>query len=77
MKPAKAARGWAIKHWSGGLYIETVSERRRDAVETFKHLYGAETWKEPSPRIVHRAVKVVVLEVISPKQAGSPEGGGG
>lgn len=55
-------RAWAIKHWDKGLYIDTVSRTRAEAVEKFKRGYvGArKDWKLDSKYGVHRAVRVQV-----------------
>jgi hypothetical protein len=55
-------RAWAIKHWDKGLYIDTVSRTRAEAIRKFKLGYvGAmDSWKDDSKYGVHRAVRVAV-----------------
>lgn len=58
-------RGWAIKHWTGGIYIDTVRRTRREAVEAFLQNYfrGSSIrrwtqWRDQHP--ANRAVRVSV-----------------
>lgn len=59
----KPEPGWAIVHWTGRIYIETVSRTRREAVAKFVRLYcgRGETWKSASAYGVHKAIKVEVI----------------
>lgn len=57
---------WAIVHWSGAFYIDTVRARKRDSIEAFKALYGIDdaTWKSDRKFKIHRAVRVSVTRTI-------------
>jgi hypothetical protein len=54
--------GWAIRHWRGRIYVDTVCRTRRDSIATFQKAYRVsdKTWKDHSKYGVHRAVKVTV-----------------
>jgi len=53
---------WAIAHWRGGFYPNTVSELRRDAVSIFKEMYGVsdKDWRDDVKYGVHNAVKITI-----------------
>lgn len=59
----KSALGWAVRHWRGGIYANTTSERRCDAVTTFRHLYGVtlKDWRLDVKAGVHRAIRVQII----------------
>lgn len=65
VKVIKPERGWAIVHWTGRIYIETVSKTRKDAIAVFMHGYvpkrKGRTWKAESQYGIHKAIKVDVL----------------
>lgn len=54
---------WAVKHWNGGIYIDTVRRTRWEAVAAFKKLYGISNRRWCKDYGVHRPVKVAVLEL--------------
>lgn len=62
IRSAKPVRAWAIVHWNGGIYANTVSNTRRDAVATFKAAYRVrdKKWRHDVKWNIHRAVKVTV-----------------
>lgn len=60
-------KAWAIKHWNGGLYVDTVRRTKREAIEVFKCKFyrgsgekREKNWKDDSRYKIHRAVKVSV-----------------
>lgn len=59
---SKPAMGWAIQHWRGHLYVETVRRTRREAIsafiEQFDHAYD---------NAANKAVRVVILAMLQAK----------
>jgi hypothetical protein len=60
-------KAWAIKHWSRGLYPDTIRRTRAEAIECFMGLFLPGTaadrkkkWRDDSRYGVHRAVRVSV-----------------
>lgn len=57
--------GWAIKHWKGHLYIETVSRTRKEAIDTFQTQFylgssarRRKEWRKQYP--ANKAVRVKI-----------------
>lgn len=63
VKTIKPERGWAIVHWTGRIYLETVSSTRKEAVAVFMKMFvpRGKTWKDQSEFGVHKAIKVDVV----------------
>ncbi len=59
------ARAWAVRHWNGGLYVETIRRTRAEAIASFKEQFGVgdAEWRDDAKYGVHRAVHVLVLRV--------------
>jgi len=60
-------KAWAIKHWRGGLYIDTVRRTRREAIDTFLQNFfrgsassRRKKWNDDRKYHVHRVVRVNV-----------------
>jgi hypothetical protein len=53
---------WAIKHWNGGIYADTVRRTRKEAIEAFVSQFvpRGKSWKSESEYGVHRAIRVEV-----------------
>jgi hypothetical protein len=56
--------GWAIKHWNGGFYIDTVRRTRAEAIAAFVERFVPEdsTWRKKSICGIHRTVRVTITE---------------
>lgn len=56
----KPERGWAIVHWTGKIYLETASYKRKDAIAVFMKMFypRGRTWKSESQYGVHKAIKI-------------------
>lgn len=63
-KEQKQRTAWAIKHWNGQFYNDTVRAARRDTIECFRAAYGCseKQWRDDVKYGVHRAVKVTLVE---------------
>lgn len=64
VKVIKPERGWAVVHWTGRIYLETVARTRKQAIANFLHWFVAgrgKTWKSESEYGVHKAIKVDVI----------------
>jgi hypothetical protein len=57
-------RAWAIRHWRGGVYIDTVRRTRSEAVAAFKKQFRVtgKKWDHDRRWGIHRAVRVAVYE---------------
>lgn len=62
MKTIKPERGWAVVHWTGRIYLESVARTRKQAIANFMHWFvrRGKTWKSESQYGVHKAIKVDV-----------------
>jgi hypothetical protein len=63
VKVIRPEPGWAIVHWTGRIYIHTVSRTRREAVAAFVKNFvpRGKTWKTESEFGIHKAIKVEVI----------------
>ena len=63
VKVIKPETGWAIVHWTGRIYIETASHKRKEAIAVFMKMFVKRggTWKNESQYGIHKAIKVDVV----------------
>jgi len=56
---------WAIKHWTGEIYIDTVRRTRSEAKSSFFEQFGFDEkkWKTDSRFGVHRIIRVDVQQM--------------
>jgi len=70
VKTIKPERGWAVVHWTGRIYLNSVARTRRQAIANYLHWFAGrgKTWESESEYGVHKAIKVdVVLAGTSPR----------
>lgn len=63
VKVIKPEPGWAVVHWTGRIYLESVARTRKQAIANFLHWFvgRGKTWKSQSEYGVHKAIKIEVI----------------
>lgn len=56
---------WAIRHWSGGIYADTVRKTRSASISYFKETYAVADakWAHDVRFGVHRCIRVFIVPI--------------